>query len=301
MSSSLAERGQDRPVTRCLAAVLVAIACVAPPIRATAQARWDSLAAAYPPEPRAAAVPFGPGERWVYKVKLGIIPAGEASLQLDSLGSVGGHRTYHAVMRIDGGRLGFGMHDRHESWFDVRTLVSWRFLQDIHDTGYSSFRDYLMFPERDTWERQDNDESGPLGSPLPLDDVSFIYYIRTLPLEVGKTYTLTRYFKESGNPVVVRVVRRDRRKTDLGTFNTIVVKPVIRTRGFFSEGGKAELHFTDDARRILVYMKTDMPKVPGSVSLHLKRLEEGLPLNPRARADSGVTGGYLDAGRGGAA
>ena len=195
MPSSLRNRGPGRPVTTYCAAVLVALSFVALPVRAASQSRWDSLSAAYLSDPRAAAAPFGPGERWSYKVKLGIIPAGEASLELDSLGSVRGHLTYHAVMRIDGGRLGFGMHDRHESWFDVRTLVSWRFLQDIHDTGYSSFQDYLMFPERRTWERQDNDEAGPLGSPLPLDDVSFIYYIRTLPLEVGKTHTLPRYFK----------------------------------------------------------------------------------------------------------
>ena len=165
----------------------------------------------------------------------------------------------------------------------MRTLVTWRFVQDINDPGYSSFRDYVMAPERNQWERQDNDEYGPLGSPLPLDDISFVYYIRTLPLEVGKTYTLDRYFKQDGNPVVVKVLRKDHRKTDAGEFNTIVVKPLIKTKGLFGEGGDAELHFTDDERRILVYMKSNIPKFPGSLTLHLKEIREGLPLNPRAR------------------
>ena len=69
-----------------------------------------------------------------------------------------------------------------------------------------------------------------------------------------------------------------------GEFNTIVVRPTIKTDGMFGEGGKAELHFTDDERRILVYMKTDIPNFPGSLTLHLKSIEEGLPLNPRSRA-----------------
>ncbi|NIR78012.1 MAG: DUF3108 domain-containing protein, partial [Gemmatimonadetes bacterium] len=92
------------------------------------------------------------------------------------------------------------------------------------------------------WERQDNDEFGTLGSLLPLDDVSFIYFIRTLPLEVGKTYTFNRYFKEDGNPVKIRVLRKDQRETEGVEYNTIVVKPLIKTDGLFGEGGDAELH-----------------------------------------------------------
>ena len=37
-----------------------------------------------------------------------------------------------------------------------------------------------------------------------------------------------------------------------GTFRTIVVQPVIQTRGLFSEGGRAEVYFTDDDRRLLI-------------------------------------------------
>ena len=237
-----------------------------------------------------AAVPFGPGERLVYHVKVGIFGAGEGSLEVVGVDTVRGHRSYHVRMQIDGGLMGLSVHDKYDSWFDVRTLTSWRFIQDIHDPGYSSFRHYEMFPERRSWERQDNDEFGPLGSPLPLDDISFIYYIRTLPLEVGKTYTLPRYFKEDGNPVIVKVLRKDQRETDAGKFNTIVVKPIIRTTGLFGQGGDAEIHFSDDERRIVVYMKSNIPKFPGSLTLHLEEIQEGLPLNPGARAEEPARG-----------
>lgn len=270
--------------TRVATLALVLAGALVGPAPAAGQDVVDSLAAAYPVDPRAAAVPFGPGEYLEYKVKVGIFNAGQGSMSVLSVDTARGHRTYHAEMRIDGGLMGLRVRDSHQSWFDVRTLVSWRFIQDIDDPGYESFRHYEMFPERRTWERQDNDESGPLGSPLPLDDISFVYYVRTLPLEVGKTYTLDRYFKETGNPVVVEVLRKDRRETDAGTFNTIVVKPLIKTSGLFGQGGDAELHFTDDERKILVYMKSNIPKFPGSLTLHLRSIQEGLPLNPDARA-----------------
>ena len=186
-------------------------------------------------------------------------------------------------MTIRGGIPGARVNDAYGSWLDIRTLQSWRFIQDIHEVNYKSFRHYEFYPERRLWDREDNDESGPLASPTPLDDIAFIYFIRTLPLEVGRSFTFDRYFKSEGNPVTVTVLRRDRRKTEAGEFATIVVQPTIQTRGLF-QGGDAEIHFTDDARRIPVYVKSNIPKFPGSLTLHLKEIHTGVPLHPGSRA-----------------
>jgi Protein of unknown function (DUF3108) len=256
------------------------------PARSGAQTDPDARPVVYPVDPSAAPASFGPGERLTYDVKVGWFGVGQAHMDLEGVDTVRGHVTYHARMAIKGGLGPAHVDDDSQSWFDVANLVSWRFLQDIHEVNYRSFRDYGMYPERGVWDRADNGESGPLGSLLPLDDVAFIYFLRTIPMEVGKEYTYHRYFKEDGNPVVVRVVRRDVRKEDSGTYHTIVVKPIIKTRGLFSEGGKAELHFTDDARRILVYLKSDLKGFPGSLTLHLASVEEGLPLNPTSRAEA---------------
>ena len=240
----------------------------------------DSLEA----NPYVAPAPFGPGEHLVYNVKVGVFGVGEGHMSVYPLDTVRGNETYRAVMGIEGSLMGLGVDDMYETWFDVYTLQSWRYIRDVKQVSYESYRHFEFFPERGTWERQDNDEFGDLGSQIPLDDIAFVYYIRTLPLEVGDTYTLDRYFKEDGNPVIIRVVRKDRRETEAGTFNTVVVKPVIRTDGLFGEGGDAELHFTDDHRRLLVYMKSNIPKFPGSLTLHLKSIQEGVPLHPDSRA-----------------
>jgi len=119
---------------------------------------------------------------------------------------------------------------------------------------------------------------GELATALPLDDVSFMYFVRSIPLEVGQTYTYSRYFKKDGNPVLLEVVRRDVREVPAGTFNTIVVRPTINTSGLFDEGGDAELHFTDDENRYLVYMRIGMPVV-GSITLHLEKIVPGTPIH----------------------
>ena len=238
-----------------------------------------------PVDPWAAPTPFGPGEHLVYKVKVGIFSVGEGHLTVEAVDSVRGNKTYRAVMGINGSLMGLAVDDVYTTWFDVTTLQSWRYIRDIHEVTYESYRHYEFYPERRKWEREDNDEFGPLGSSIPLDDIAFVYFVRTLPLEVGKSYTLSRYFKDEGNPVVVEVVRRDVRETEAGKFNTIVVKPKVKTDGLFAEGGQAELHFTDDERRLLVYMKSDIPNFPGSLTLHLKSVQEGFPLNPHAREE----------------
>ncbi len=269
---------------RSMRRVVLALALGVAPSLASGQMMVPDTAVADPADPLAARTPWGLGEHLVYKVKVGAFNAGEGHMTIDSqVDTVRGNRVYRATMEIAGGVLFAKVKDSYSTWIDVATLQSWRFIQDIHQVNYKSYRHYEMFPRRRQWERADNDESGRLGSSLPLDDISFVYFVRSLPLEVGKTYTLNRYFKDDGNPVEIRVLRKDRRETEAGVFNTIVVQPIIQTKGLFSQGGKAELHFTDDERRLLVYLKSDIPKFPGSLTLHLQSIQEGLPLNPAAR------------------
>jgi len=259
---------------------LVVASAIAQP--SAAQGTWT--AAAVPTDTAAAPTPFGPGEHLVYGVKLGWFNVGQGHLTVETLDWVRGNQTYRFVMGIQGGKLGVSINDRYTSWTDVHTFQSWRFNREYGGT-YTSQRHYEFYPDRDMWDREDNDEFGPMPTDVPLDDIAFVYFLRTLPLQVGDHYEFDRYFKVEGNPVVVDVVRKDRRKTDAGTFNTIVVRPTFQSEGLFSEDGEAELHFSDDERRLLVYMKVDMPRFPGGISLHLRSIQEGFPVNPESRAE----------------
>ena len=271
-----------------ITAVLVSSAIAQPLV---AQGAWT--AAVVPTDTAAAPTPFGPGEHLVYGVKLGIFNVGQGALTVEGLDWVRGNPTYRVAMSMKGGKFGFSLDDRYTSWFDTHTLQSWRFVR-LYRGSYDSQRHYEFYPERDLWDREDNDEFGPMPTDLPLDDIAFVYFLRTLPLNVGDHYTYDpartpggpAYFKNEGNPVTVDVVRKDRRKTDAGTFNTIVVRPSFQSEGLFSEDGEAELHFTDDERRLLVYMKVDLPRFPGGISLHLRSIQEGFPVNPESRAQA---------------
>ncbi|MEM7413893.1 MAG: DUF3108 domain-containing protein [Gemmatimonadota bacterium] len=234
-------------------------------------------------DPFAARAPFGPGEHLVYKVKVGIFGVGEGYMAVTGVEDHGENPSYQVEMSIQGSLGPAKVNDFYQSWLDVTTLQTWRYVRDVSQVGYSSYRHWEFFPDRMRWERQDNDEAGDLGSALPLDEIAFIYFIRTLPLEVGKSYTFNRYFKDDGNPVTVRVLRKDERETEGVRYNTIVVAPEIQTSNLFAEGGGAEIHLTDDDRRIPVYVKSDLPGFPGSLTLHLRSIQSGHPLHPESR------------------
>ena len=243
------------------------------PDRVPAQSGGEAL--------RPAAVPFGPGERLDYDVTLGrgfaTFHVGEGSFQVNGIEIVRGHPTYRLEMRMHGSALRVRVDEDMASWLDVVTLVSRRFEQHEQQFRYKRDRTREFFPEEKRYYQPDKDEHGPIPTDQPLDDLSFLYYARTLPLQVGQVYTLQRYFDPAGNPVTLKVLRRDTVKVPAGTFATIVVQPVIQTKGLFGQGGHAEVYFTDDARRMLVQVRSDVPLV-GKLNMYLKSWTMGEPL-----------------------
>ena len=224
--------------------------------------------------PSVAKAQQAPLERAEYRVKIGALDAGTGVMEIVGREVVGGHDTYHLVLRIEGGLGPLRIEDRFESWVDAASwndrpnLFSRKFVQDQRELGNRRQRIYEMSPERKQYRRVDTDETLALSTNRPLDDVSVVYLARGLPLKIGATYTIDRYFKADANPIVLRVLRRETVTVPAGTFQTIVVRPIIKTSGLFGEGGEAELFFSDDAQHTLVQMRSKVPLI-GSLTLHL--------------------------------
>ena len=244
------------------------------------EAAVSQLSGRYNLDPLAAVVPFGPGERLTYNVKIGIINSGSAHMEVLGIDSIREEPSYHLEMSLKGSLL-FGavqVNDHYQSWLGTRSVSSHRYIRDVNQLTYSRYRNFEFRPEEMSWEETESGDMGRLATALPLDDISFLYFVRTLPLEIGQTYTLPRYFKKEGNPVVIKVEGKKVVEVPAGTFNTIVVRPIIKTRGLFSEGGEAELYLTDDDNKHLVYLRSKIPIV-GSVTLHLESISEGSPIH----------------------
>ena len=179
--------------------------------------------------------------------------------------TVAGHAAYHMQFFIKGGTFFYKIDDKQESWLDISLLASRRYIQDLHQGDWERYRVYEFDLENRVYHRNDGEsDSIP---PLALDEASFIYFVRSVPLEVGESYRWDRYFMFERNPVILHVLRRERVKLPAGEFDTIVVRPIIKSKGIYSEGGEAEVFITDDERRIPVQLKSKF-KI-GSLTLEL--------------------------------
>ncbi|NUQ12378.1 MAG: DUF3108 domain-containing protein [Gemmatimonadaceae bacterium] len=229
-----------------------------------ATAQNDSTALVSPPS-ASRPVPFAAGERMQYLAKIGPTHVGRGSMEIVGIEDVRGRPAVHTRFMLRGGWLWFRANYLLESWVDQATFSSVRFSQDSDDDPSERDRIYEIFPERRTYRVNDGDERPSVEAPL--DEGALLYYVRTMPLEVGKTYTLNRYFRPDRNPVVVKVVRRETIKVPAGTFQTIVIQPIIKSRGIFSEGGQAQIWLSDDSSRVMVQMRVRL-KV-ANISLQL--------------------------------
>jgi hypothetical protein len=225
------------------------------------------LAGAQEPNQEHQYVPWGIGERLEYSVSFGKLKVGNASMEVRDVQSVRGRDAWHTVFEVHGGlRFVYHVDDTFESWIDKRTGNSLRFRKDQNEGHRDLERIYEIYPERGVYTETPSD-SAMDSVKNPLDDGSFLYFIRTIPLVVGQTYSFDRYFKPDRNPVRIKVMRKERISVPAGEFDAIVVQPIINTPGIFSENGRAEVWLSDDKNRIMLQMKSGLSF--GSINLYL--------------------------------
>ncbi len=217
-------------------------------------------------------VPFVVGERAEYSVKFGPFSVGSGLMEVASMDTVRGLETWHTIFKVRGGIPGYRVDDRLESWIHTGSFASLRHRQELSEGSRERERQFEIFPERGEYI-EDQREPQPTVD-QPLDDGSFLYFIRTIPLEVGKEYVFDRYFRPDRNPVRLQVLRKETIKVPAGTFQTIVVRPIIKAKGVFSENGRAEVWLTDDDKRVMVQLKSRLSI--GSINLYLRSFTAGI-------------------------
>jgi hypothetical protein len=212
-------------------------------------------------------LPFQVGERLTYDAKVNSINAGKAYLSVEGLETVRGVGTLHTIFDVKGRVLFKKFANHYESWFDTTSLVTMRHIQKTDDVD----KRYEFYPERKIYIKNNDGIENPSVS-MPLDEASFLFYLRTVPLEVGKTITVERYYHAAKNPIQITVVRRERVKVPAGEFDAYVLKPVIKSNGLFSVKSDAEVWLADDRAHTLLKLRSKLPL--GTLYLELRTIEQ---------------------------
>ena len=88
------------------------------------------------------------------------------------------------------------------------------------------------------------------------DPLSSFYYVRSLKLEVGKSVYVDVFDSKKLWNVEVQVLRREKIKTKMGEFETLVIKPLMKSEGIFNKKGDVYIWLSDDKKRIPVKLES---------------------------------------------
>jgi hypothetical protein len=216
-------------------------------------------APASPPPP---AYPFAVGETLEFDAKIGMLPIGSATMRVNPMTRERGREVFVFAATGQGRPLGIRVGAELTSYVGTKGFNSLRFDRRVFQGSSVDQSEFQIVPDSNRYREVGipQDWAAP---PEPLDELAFLYYLRTIPLKVGSTYRYSRYFKTGYNPVQVRVLGRDTRALPSGA-----TVPVLQLE-ITSRSMVMNVALTDDARRLPVEL--DLPLPFGRVTLELTR------------------------------
>jgi len=217
------------------------------------------------PEPdtlrRIANVAFAGGEYLKYDVHYSFVTAGDAYLTVTDT-VYAGRRCHIVTFALESKPffdIFYRVRDRYRTIIDTEGLFPWRFEQQIREGGFS--RDFTAeFDQRKNIATTAHGEY-PI-PPYVHDIISAFYFARTVDFtgyRPGQRVELKNFYKDSTYNLPVKYKGRQRIEVDAGTFDCIVIEPLITEGGLFKSEGKIYLWLTDDDRKMPVKVRTDIP------------------------------------------
>jgi hypothetical protein len=219
--------------------------------------------------------PIRVGEYLKFSVRYGIISAGDAILEVPEVRQWQGSPVYTLVARAESNKFFstfYKVHNRIESFWDTTGYFSRRFYENRHEGGYRE-QNEIHF-DYDRGEALYQKDGQAIAIPAQCQDaLSSFYYTRTQPLPIGGSVIFDYHASHKSQPIEVRILGRQRVETPAGTFNCIVIEPMLKAGGIFKNQGRLVIWMTDDALRIPVMMKSKV--TIGSISVVLTEVKHG--------------------------
>ena len=214
-------------------------------------------------------LPFFSGERLTYRVRVSRFGgSGKAEMTVDGPVELRGTSTYVLRSNVQT-RIGpVKAVNRSESWLDVVRMATLRFSKRERSVVSNASESVELFPERRLWRTADG-RAGESRTDAPLDELSFIYFLRTIALVPDSSYRYERHFDPARNPTIVRLLGRERVETPAGTFSTVLIEMRVKDPARYRGEGVIRINITDDHCRLPVRIVSDVP-LAGEATLILE-------------------------------
>lgn len=218
-------------------------------------------------------VAFGVHEKLEFDINYGFINAGTATMEIPNVIEYQGRPCFQVVTTALSNSFFssvYNVNDRAESIIDAVGIFSWRFEKNLREGSYSSDRQYDFDQiNHTTVYKEDTIEVAEYVQ----DALSMLYYIRTQELKPGTSFVLDNFVDGRKFSTKVNILKKEKISVEAGTFDCIVVEPLMSSVGVFKHQGSLKVWLTDDRVKMPVLMKSKV--IVGSISAELTKFSLG--------------------------
>lgn len=218
---------------------------------------------------------FPDGQSYVYTAEWHLFTAGTSTVKLEAVGNE--HRVSAVADSAGMANMLYGVHDRFEALFDSKTFCSVSVTKHIEEGSHKRETKVTYdYPKRKSVLHETNLKTSETKyaendiPPCVTDVVTGFYYLASLPLQPGASYTFPVNDGGKTAEVTAHVEGKDKVKVPAGTYETIRVSAEA-TSGNLKGRGKVWTWFTDDANHTPVQMRAKLTW--GTLLFRLQRVE----------------------------
>lgn len=224
----------------------------------------------------AATYKFPDGQNYIYTAEWHFFTAGTSTVRMEANGP---EQKVTGIADSAGmANVLYAVHDRFEARFDRKTFCSIEVNKHIEEGPHK--RDTKItydYPRRKSVLSEKNLKTGESKSqendipPCVTDVVTGFYYLASLPLQQGNTYTFPVNDGGKTAEVSAHVEGKDKVKVPAGTFDAVRVSAEA-TSGNLKGRGKIWTWFSDDGNHVPVQMRAKLTW--GTLLFRLQRVEK---------------------------
>lgn len=214
------------------------------------------------------------GEKLTFDIKYGVILAGSGVMSVDKefvyknrivqrvLFEARSNSAYSWIYKVE---------DQYISYLDKYGIYPWKFIQKIREGRYKKDTEVEFDQVKGIAFERGKQFKIPS---YTHDIISAFYYFRNIDLtdvKQGSFIKLSNYSKGKVHPLDVRIVGWQKVTVPAGTFNCIILEPMVKAGGLFKNEGTLFVWLTNDPLKIPVKVETKV--VIGSITVELSKIE----------------------------
>jgi len=201
---------------------------------------------------------FSVPERLEYSIRWEFVHAGNSSLEITEEED-GRARIVSTARSSDFLSVFYKVDDRIEVTAESATLLPFVYHLNLREGRHRKNRvvTYKRDEEKIVLNNiHDNDLREFDDEGAVYDPITAFYRLRQMEMEVGKSLFIRVFDNGKLYDVEVQVLKKEKVTVPAGTFDAIMVKPLLKSEGIFMRKGDVYIWLTDDERKIPVKMKS---------------------------------------------